>query len=100
MKEIRAQQVTNYLDDYQLVDVREAAETANGMILEAMHIPLGELPEKLSSLSGDKPLLFVCRSGARSERAALYAEAHGFQTANMTGGMINYKGSMIQPAHN
>ncbi|WP_444684371.1 rhodanese-like domain-containing protein [Alkalicoccus luteus] len=99
MKEIQATQVTTYLNDYQLIDVRESFETEKGMIPGALHIPLGELPGKLSTLGKGKPLLFICRSGSRSERAALFSEAQGYQTANMTGGMFQYSGRTILPAH-
>ena len=55
----------------QVVDVREPDEWANGTLPEAQRISLGTLPHQLHALDRDKPVLLVCRSGARSNQAAL-----------------------------
>ena len=51
----------------EIIDVREAAEFegALGHIAGARLIPLGELAARAGEISRDKPVVAVCRSGAR-----------------------------------
>ena len=49
-----------------LVDVRDPDEYAAGHFQTAVNIPVGELEEKVDSLPADKPIVFVCSTGARS----------------------------------
>ena len=52
-----------------LVDVRDAKEFAAGTIKGAVSIPMNELEKKLGTLPTDKPVVFVCGTGARSGEA-------------------------------
>jgi rhodanese-related sulfurtransferase len=52
-----------------LVDVRDPKEFAAGTIKGAVNIPMNELEKKLGSLPTDKPVVFVCGTGARSGEA-------------------------------
>lgn len=74
--------------DAQLVDVREDAEVAAGMIPGARHIPLGDLPYRFDELDTARPVIAICRSGNRSGRAAMFLEDAGFAVDNMQGGML------------
>ena len=49
-----------------LVDVREAYEVAQGMIPGGIHIPMNSIPDRLSEIPQDKPVVIYCASGARS----------------------------------
>lgn len=49
-----------------LVDVRDPDEFAAGHFQTAVNIPVGELEEKVNTLPADKPIVFVCSTGARS----------------------------------
>lgn len=74
-----------------IVDVREPAEYVGelGHIAGAELIVLQTLPDHLDRLPKDKPVVFICRSGVRSARAAAFAQANGFtQVYNMKGGML------------
>jgi rhodanese-related sulfurtransferase len=74
-----------------MIDVREPAEYVGelGHIAEAKLIPLATIPEQVTGLSKESTVVFVCRSGGRSARAAAFAQSLGFQNAyNMKGGMI------------
>lgn len=64
-----------------VVDVREPFEWDAGHVAGALHIPLTELPTRLASDLPDRsaPLLLYCRSGARSERAAQFLAANGYE---------------------
>lgn len=75
-----------------LIDVREDEEVAAGMIQGAIHIPLGQLPERLSEIPQVDEVILVCRSGNRSGRALGYLEANGYKgLKNMTGGMLEWE---------
>lgn len=75
-----------------LVDVREPEEWAAGHAPNARHIPLRDLPDRLEALPRDAPVYLVCRSGARSHRAAAYLKQAGFeQPINVRGGMLAWE---------
>jgi rhodanese-related sulfurtransferase len=52
-----------------LIDVRDADEYAAGSFKTAVNIPTDELEEKIATLPADKPIVFVCNTGARSGEA-------------------------------
>ena len=74
----------------QLLDVRESAEVADGMIAGALHIPLGELPARLGERDKTRPVVAICRSGRRSAAAADQLAAAGFISYTMAGGMLDW----------
>jgi len=49
-----------------LVDVRDADEFATGSFKTAVNIPVDTLESKIKALPTDKPVVFVCGTGARS----------------------------------
>lgn len=69
-----------------LLDVREPDEWDAGHIPGALHIPLGELPQRLGELP-DGDLVVVCRSGGRSARAVAWLAQNGYDALNLDGGM-------------
>lgn len=88
MDQIPTVQVTDLPDDALMVDVREPDEWAAGHAPGALHIPLGEVPERLDELpETDEPLPVVCRSGGRSLRAVQWLVQQGFDVVNVDGGM-------------
>ena len=52
-----------------LIDVRDPDEYAAGSFKTAVNIPTDELEEKIATLPSDKPIVFVCNTGARSGEA-------------------------------
>jgi rhodanese-related sulfurtransferase len=56
-------------DSLLLVDVRDAKEFKAGTIKGAINIPIGELEKKIGTLPKDKPIVFLCGTGARSGEA-------------------------------
>ena len=52
-----------------LIDVRDPDEYAAGSFKTAVNIPTDELEKKIASLPTDKPIVFVCNTGARSGEA-------------------------------
>jgi rhodanese-related sulfurtransferase len=78
----------------QVVDVREPEEYAQGLghIEGALLVPLGQLEARLAELPRGKPIVTVCRSGARSARAAAMLGKAGFaEVANLRGGMLRWR---------
>jgi len=80
--------------DALLVDVREAGELEAGVARlhgrEAQALPLSRLAEHLGHLlaAPQRPLVFVCRSGNRSARAALCLQRLGHPQAwSLAGGL-------------
>ena len=75
-----------------LVDVREASELAtDGWIPGVEHVPLAALDVHAGGWNKHDDIILVCRSGARSGRAAGLLVRRGFRRVmNMTGGMLAY----------
>lgn len=99
--EANPQWLEEHVRDVQIVDVREKDEFVGslGHIDGAILIPLGELKTRASELSKDKPIVAVCRSGARSAQAVQILEQNGFsKVANLAGGMIRWRGQRM-PVH-
>jgi rhodanese-related sulfurtransferase len=84
--------VFDHLDQVQLVDCREQDEWNAGRIEGAVFLPLNAiLAGAGSDLDASKPVVVVCRSGNRSELAALMLQARGFQAFNLEGGMEEWE---------
>ncbi|MGD2186882.1 MAG: rhodanese-like domain-containing protein [Desulfobacterales bacterium] len=49
-----------------LIDVRDADEFKTGSFKTAINIPVDQLESKIKTLPTDKPIVFVCGTGARS----------------------------------
>jgi rhodanese-related sulfurtransferase len=78
----------------QVVDVREPNEFHGplGHIRGATLIPLSELASRAGELAGDRPVVTVCRSGARSAQAVVLLQKAGFKdVANLAGGMLRWR---------
>ncbi|MEV4704554.1 rhodanese-like domain-containing protein [Actinoplanes sp. NPDC049316] len=76
-----------------LLDVREPAEWRAGHAPRARHIPLGQLTARLAEVPADRPVITVCRSGARSRQAATLLAREGRQVHNLTGGLRAWTGA-------
>ena len=76
--------------DAVVLDVREAAELAEGRIAGSTHIPLGQLPARAFELDRSRPIITVCRSGGRSSQAAQFLSGQGYDVANLDGGMTQW----------
>ncbi len=52
-----------------VIDVRDEKDVKRGTFLGAINIPINQLEQKMAGLPKDKPLVFVCSTGARSGEA-------------------------------
>jgi rhodanese-related sulfurtransferase len=71
----------------QVIDVREPYEREAGHIAGSRHIPLVELTAQAATVERDRPVVFYCRVGARSEMAAQAFRAAGYEAYSMRGGL-------------
>ncbi len=77
----------------QLIDVRETEEHAAGRIAGGRLIELGRLSDEATSIDRDRPVIFYCRSGARSAMAAQAFAQAGYDAHNMAGGLLQWAAS-------
>jgi rhodanese-related sulfurtransferase len=73
-----------------LLDVREDWEVQVAAVPAThLHIPMGEIPERLAELDPSKETVVICRSGGRSLEVARFLEHQGFTSVyNLTGGIL------------
>ena len=86
---VRAVQLINW-EKAVVIDVCETEEFAAGHVGGAKNVPLGQLEERLPTLVKNKalPLVMVCVSGARANRAVAIAKKLGYDNAQpMAGGL-------------
>ena len=77
-------------DKVDLIDVREPYEWKLGILPNAKLLPLGKLPDEMSSLDSTRDIVVYCRSGARSANAVQYLRAAGFRATNLAGGILRW----------
>jgi rhodanese-related sulfurtransferase len=71
-----------------ILDVREPEEIAVAAFPNATHIPMGDIPSRLTELDPDRETIVVCHHGVRSAQVAMYLARMGFERAvNLTGGI-------------
>jgi rhodanese-related sulfurtransferase len=91
MKPVELKQRLDKGEDIVLLDVREEHELDICKLPYTHHIPLGELQFKVHELDPlkSKETIVYCRSGARSQRAAMFLEDAGFSSVhNLEGGVL------------
>jgi len=96
--EIEPEWVEEHGAGFQIVDVRGREEFNGplGHVPGSMPIPLAELLSRSEELSKDRPVVTVCRSGARSAQAVVLLKKAGFEdVANMAGGMLRWRARQL-----
>jgi len=79
-------------DSHTLVDVRQPGEWASGHPATAIHIPLGEISNRMHEITQDRPVIVICASGNRSAMAATKLAKGGLsQVYNFSGGMAAWR---------
>jgi len=63
-----------------IIDVRDEREFKKGSFPGAINMPVGDVEKKMGELPKDKPVVFVCPTGARSGEA--------YDTVKMLGGGV------------
>ena len=98
LKEIEAAELANWFEQkngaFKVLDVRQPAEIAAGIIPRAEAMPMHTIPLRLNELERNDNIVLVCRSGARSAQACMFLQQQGFENVfNLRGGMIAWAGS-------
>ncbi len=89
--EVDPNAVATHLSAFRLIDVRQPEEYNGPLahIAGSELIPLATVPDALASADRHRPLLMICRSGARSGNATAFLTQQGFETVvNLAGGML------------
>ena len=83
-------------DNAVLLDVRTKEEFSEGHIEGSLNLPIGEI-DRAATLIPDKsvPIYVYCRSGNRSARAAAYLKGNGYTSVYDIGGILSYKGKIV-----
>ena len=74
----------------QVIDVREHYEREAGHIAATAHVPMNELTARAGEIDRERPVVFYCRVGSRSDMAAQAFRAAGYQAASMRGGLVRW----------
>ncbi len=97
--EIQPNTLEENLAGVNVIDVREPEEYSGslGHIAGAKLVPLGSLMRDLDSLPRDKPIVVVCRSGARSAQATVLLRNKGVErVANLAGAMLRWRAQRLE----
>jgi sulfur dioxygenase len=92
--EVQPNWLEEHLREVQIVDVREPDEFNGslGHLPGAALLPLGFLQKSINDLNREKPIVTVCRSGARSAQATVMLKNAGYaKVANLAGGMQRWR---------
>lgn len=74
-----------------LLDVREGWECQTASVTpeawDLVHMPMQTIPARLDELDKSRPIACLCHHGGRSMQVAAFLAHHGFQVANVAGGI-------------
>jgi len=71
----------------QVIDVRESYEHEAGHIAGTRHVELERVASQADTIDRDRPVVFLCRLGARSAMATSAFRAAGYDAWSMRGGI-------------
>jgi rhodanese-related sulfurtransferase len=75
-------------DKVVVLDVREPEEIAIAPFPDATHIPMSDIPSRLTELDPEAEWVVVCHHGVRSAQVAMYLARMGFErVSNLSGGI-------------
>jgi rhodanese-related sulfurtransferase len=85
-------------EDIEIIDIREDWEVQNGMLAEAVHIPMNDIPDALDDIPMDKPVVLMCHLGSRSSQVADWMEAQGYENLYSLAGGIERWAKDVDPS--
>jgi rhodanese-related sulfurtransferase len=71
-----------------LLDVREEWELGVASVPGIVHIPMGQVAERIGELDRNREVVVLCRSGRRSLEVAKFLQQNGFKAVNLAGGIL------------
>ena len=85
-----------------LLDVREPHEFAHAAIrvpgATTLHIPMGQVPQRLAELPRTQPILCICHHGMRSAQVVAFLEHVGYDPVYNLAGGIDAWSQRVDPA--
>lgn len=84
---IDVETLASTLEDTLLLDVRSPEEYARGHLAGAHNVPYARLPAHIDGLPKDRRVVAYCQSGSRSTFAVSLLLRHGYDAANVRGGV-------------
>jgi rhodanese-related sulfurtransferase len=79
-------------EDVVLVDVRENHEVKSGLLPDAVHIPMGQLPARWEELTEANEVVCYCAAGVRSYDTAAFLRTKGlFNATSLEGGISAWR---------
>ncbi|WP_250461329.1 rhodanese-like domain-containing protein [Microbulbifer litoralis] len=79
-------------EDARILDVRDRSEYSAGHIVDAVHIPHGEVADRIGELAAlkDKPLIVADKMGQHAGNVGRLLKKQGFQVRRLQGGMAEW----------
>ena len=77
-----------HADGAYVLDVRQPDEYEAAHVPGAVLVPLDQLEARQAEVPRDRPLLVICKSGARSAAAVRALAAAGYDATNVAGGTL------------
>lgn len=94
---IKPEELQKKLNTYDVplvIDVRTPDEFNEGHIPGAVNIPIDDLPNRLSEIPKERPIVPYCnmhhRGNSRGERAARLLEDNGYEAHAIDGGFVEW----------
>jgi rhodanese-related sulfurtransferase len=86
-------------EELTLLDVREDWEVKLAPVpTPTLHIPMGEISDRIAELQPNTVTVAICRSGGRSAQVAQFLERQGFEKVfNLSGGILAWS-RVIDPS--
>jgi len=71
-----------------ILDVREDAELLEAAVEGVLHIPMGQIPDRLAELNPADNIIVMCKMGGRSAMVCDFLSSQGFgKVTNLAGGI-------------
>jgi rhodanese-related sulfurtransferase len=103
MKQVNVQDLKRHcaLTRSVLLDVREPWEVAVAALqldgAPGCHIPLSQIPERLSELDPSQSIVCICHHGVRSRQVVAFLERQGFESVYNLAGGIDAWSALVDP---
>jgi rhodanese-related sulfurtransferase len=83
--------------DVAVLDVREGWEVATVSLPGTVNIPMQQIPQRVTELPRDKPLVVMCHHGGRSRQVTGWLRQNGFTQATNLAGGIHAWAEQVEP---
>jgi rhodanese-related sulfurtransferase len=84
--------------DFVLLDVREPFELEQASLPGVTHVPMREIPARVSDLDRGAEIAVMCHYGGRSERVAQFLAMQGFTRVHNVEGGIDAYAERVDPS--